>query len=724
MFNSSFAAAPPPKIGSDTGALTFVPANLAAAVGNLYNPTAGGIYLKTGVVVTRTAAMAAGWNVRRLEQLALTTAEISAPTGALSIAFGAGVFVRVGSVGAVATSPDGYAWTARASGTANALTMVKFLNGLFVAIGTNNVISSPDGVTWTARTNPVVAAKSGLAYIMGRYVITASGTSGTWTASDVLATWTQSPLVTTLSNSLFTANGVILASGTTAAEGVRYYDANGIPRRVFGSTASTFSFCYGGGRYIALGNTTAGAYSADGLTWTGMTALGTVAAKPDNIAYGAGKFVAPSGGSGVQYSVDGIAWTAAGPAASFSKIKFLNGALFVGYTTANAIYTSPDGVTWTLRTTTSTQLHDLTFGGGMYVAVGGDGVDCYTWSSPDAITWTPRLGAGSGSTWIDTITYGNGYFVGNCNNDSTATSICYSANGTAWSFANIPNWTNGCAVVRFLNGSFIAGQSNESGGTGIHIAYAAVPTAWTDVVLNGSNNGNTTRIALDFLYANGSYYFAWSGQGNYSGLARAASISSWPFLSGGSTGTGTYQNSGLASNGSALVASWTGQTILGNNLLASGDGILWTCVPTPSGMAAGAFISPNCVEGDAATGRFYGVASDGYILTSVDGYTWTRNLPGITVSSGTAAGTALAANVGTFVVACGAGTYVTTRDFVTYVARSSTSAVLMNAMTYGAAAFVGVSATDTQLTQDGNTGCVGMGASVTLAGVVAYVKVN
>lgn len=72
------------------------------------------------------------------------------------IAFGNGMFVAVGPNGAVWTSQNGLAWTARASGTNDDLLGVTFANGLFVAVGGfgigdgfARIMSSPDGIGWT-----------------------------------------------------------------------------------------------------------------------------------------------------------------------------------------------------------------------------------------------------------------------------------------------------------------------------------------------------------------------------------------------------------------------------------------------------------------------------------------------------------------------------------------------------------------------------------------------
>jgi len=64
--------------------------------------------------------------------------------------FGAGVFVIVGDGGNIWSSTDGITWTQRTSGTTNALTRVRFDNGVFIAAGGSNILRSSDGITWTS----------------------------------------------------------------------------------------------------------------------------------------------------------------------------------------------------------------------------------------------------------------------------------------------------------------------------------------------------------------------------------------------------------------------------------------------------------------------------------------------------------------------------------------------------------------------------------------------
>jgi hypothetical protein len=70
------------------------------------------------------------------------------------------------------------------------------------------------------------------------------------------------------------------------------------------------------------------------------------------------------------------------------------------------ILTSPDGVTWTRRTSgTNSELRGVAYGDGLFVAV-GDGTIL---TSPDGVSWT-RQTPPTGN-WLYGVTYGNGRFV-------------------------------------------------------------------------------------------------------------------------------------------------------------------------------------------------------------------------------------------------------------------------------------------------------------------------
>ena len=105
-----------------------------------------------------------------------------------------GLFVAVGDIGTILTSPDGITWTSRTSGVSVVLSGVTYSEslGLFVAVGgSGTILTSPDGITWTSRTSGVSTDLRGTVYseplglfvaVGGNRIILTSSDGVTWTS--------------------------------------------------------------------------------------------------------------------------------------------------------------------------------------------------------------------------------------------------------------------------------------------------------------------------------------------------------------------------------------------------------------------------------------------------------------------------------------------------------------------------------------------------------------
>jgi hypothetical protein len=231
------------------------------------------------------------------------------------------------------------------------------------------------------------------------------------------------------------------------------------------------SVAYGNGRYVVGGELGDGGIietSEDGLNWT-------VRGDPDGnsflaiyrITFGNGIFVAVGydnyGTYGNLYnSTDGINWTAhLNPTVSiFNGVTYGNG-LFVAVgdgvrpmdqpfnRTNRQIYTSPDGTTWTGRTSGSpvnsvNVLWDVAYGAGIFVAVDGAG---HTHTSLNGINWIRRTTSGAGNS----ISYCNNRFI---LSSGPGTNLI-STDGLTWSI--LTNDTTGTfGRVIYTNGIYIA----------------------------------------------------------------------------------------------------------------------------------------------------------------------------------------------------------------------------------------------------------------------------
>jgi hypothetical protein len=101
--------------------------------------------------------------------------------------------------------------------------------------------------------------------------------------------------------------------------------------------------------------------------------------------------------------------------------------------------TSPDGITWTSRTSAAdNDWYGVTYGNGVFVAVSDSGTGNRVMTSPDGITWTSRTSAADNS-W-HSVAYGGGLFVAvswtGTGNRVMTSSVVGSTAGTAAAAAN------------------------------------------------------------------------------------------------------------------------------------------------------------------------------------------------------------------------------------------------------------------------------------------------
>ena len=156
--------------------------------------------------------------------------------------------------------------------------------------------------------------------------------------------------------------------------------------------------------------------SPNGQVWTSRDTTG-LDLSWESVTWGNGLFVAVASsgvGNRVMTSPDGVTWTSRTSAAdnNWSAVTWGNN-LYVAVSntgTTNRVMTSPDGITWTIRTSAAdNSWTDITYGNGLFVAVSSSGTGNRVMTSSDGITWTSRTSAAD-NTW-QTVTYGNGLFV-------------------------------------------------------------------------------------------------------------------------------------------------------------------------------------------------------------------------------------------------------------------------------------------------------------------------
>ena len=228
----------------------------------------------------------------------------------IDVAYGANLFVAVGSAGVIYSSPDAITWTSRISPNNPNYTDITYANGRFVAVGTgtNPVAYSDDGITWSLPVTPFTTNRSGIAYGNGLWIAVASNTVSI--SSDNGLNWTTTTPVPELvfitgfafGNGIFCATGLseniaTTANGTTWST-VPISGSNIILDIVFGN--QIFVAIDANGRIFTSNDTLTWTQqrSADGDTWRTIT-------------FGNGRFVAfadTSGGDNVIYSINGTEW--------------------------------------------------------------------------------------------------------------------------------------------------------------------------------------------------------------------------------------------------------------------------------------------------------------------------------------------------------------------------------------------------------------------------------
>jgi hypothetical protein len=206
--------------------------------------------------------------------------------------------------------------------------------------------------------------------------ISSSTTDNCWTTAAGLATVAAWTAGTTTSKtdlaSLTYGNGYWVAVGGTASAVSSTSGTSWTSRTIPTLGSGSYSaVAYGNETFVAIstGSTRATAYSTNGTSWAAGGNLPAGFTAGSSIAYGNGRFVAVSASSrNVAYSIDkGLNWTLSANqlpvSAAWSRISYGQGLFFAIATGTDNCATSPDGVTWTLRSMpSSSDWKSVTFG--------------------------------------------------------------------------------------------------------------------------------------------------------------------------------------------------------------------------------------------------------------------------------------------------------------------------------------------------------------------------
>jgi hypothetical protein len=229
------------------------------------------------------------------------------------------------------------------------------------------------------------------------------------------------------------------------------------------------AICNGGGLYVAVGDSSVCATSADGLTWTTRTIS---SGSYKGICHTGTKYVAVGDSGAISYSSDGTTWASASTSTSYywKAVKW-NGStlLAVGYSgnipyATGATAWSSDGTSWTTSGI-----------GGIAPFVSGAGA-----SSINAVQGDPSTGR-----WI---------IVGNV---STARKACYSASTwstTSFSTATGYSGTGAGSALTYDGTAVLAYDAAVYKSTDGGASYSAI--TWASGTLVGACFDGTKHIAV------------------------------------------------------------------------------------------------------------------------------------------------------------------------------------------------------------------------------------
>lgn len=379
--------------------------------------------------------------------------------------------------------------------------------------------------------------------------------------SDVFMTTTDRGNLSTSYFSFSTAATVLL--GEQARNLGMFQNGNDLAycplvTRITPFVSSGFGVAWSGTLWVAVGNGTCSiATSTDGISWTPRDMFNVITSTGYGVAWNGFLWVVAgySGGTtntnSIATSPDGITWTgrrnyifAGNQQNPFLGAIIWNGAFFLtgnnngSYSEA---YSSPDGITWSVRGTTQyTYFYKVAWNGVLFVATLGTTTVSVVQTSPDGVTWTARSIVATnysfGIVWAPTLSL----WVLSCSNNGIVTTsyIQYSFNGINWvTGTGLSNQTAYIFDVQWNGTNVVAGGAS-------FIFYSTDGIAWTQ-----------STPSLNYIYA-----LAWAPSlvpitGGTAGRWVANTVGNQFY----------YTNTNNASNGWTVATVPSGITAFGNN---------------------------------------------------------------------------------------------------------------------------------------------------------------
>ena len=445
--------------------------------------------------------------------------------------YGNNLFVVVGANGTILTSPDGINWTPRTSGVNYDLNSITYANGLFVAVGKNaTILTSPDGINWTPRTSGLQASNlSGITYGKELFVVVSSSGNYMIYSPDGL-NWTVINVSERAKNIIY-SNNIFTKVGSS---GLIANSNNGISWNVKNKNFSNSitNIVHINNLYFAFTEDSSSILykSSDGINFSRSRST-TLNNKMNDITFGDGYYVLVCNEGIIIRIADfaGADTTQISGNYNLYSVTYGNG-LFVAVGMWGRIYTSPDGLNWTLREGATKDLYNVIYENDRFIAVGlktiitsDDGIN-WVDKSPDSTTTFRKVTYGkgifvavgnkiyassdgdawregtyfiTGDNYYSSVAYGNNIFI------ATYTDVYnnfrFSENGIDWSFLSVDNIPLLMNCIVFGDDKFVAG--GESGFVA-NTYLSAIINIISDLSLDSDMTFNLEIGDNDILYFN------------------------------------------------------------------------------------------------------------------------------------------------------------------------------------------------------------------------------
>jgi photosystem II stability/assembly factor-like uncharacterized protein len=406
------------------------------------------------------------------------------------IAYGNGLYVSVGSYGAVQVSADTVSWAYRPALTNQSFNGIAYGNNVFVAtasskIGadnTNCILTSSDTWNWTKKELDTKSNIVGVAFGSGVFCACVTG---------------------------YNNNHILLSQDGKSWSVAAQLDTN--------STINALT--YGNGMFIAVGDGSIIYTSTDGSNWTKHNFNVYNGAHLFHIAAGNGVFVVDFFGS-IYVSSDCDSWHDKwSNSDNTQSLQYVNNAFYMTRETGS-IYRSGDGVKWEkikLKTLDDyNPIISISYGNGVFFAL----AETYTFLSNNGRDWVLYDKGNTANAIYSSAAYGNGIYLatGPVSDFITAKhgESAVSKDGINWSLKNHGDMMLG--DVAFGNGVFVAIEMDNSSAWPLEkVAVTTNGADWNYYTLPEKRTGSINNL----IFSNGIFVAAGQDHSSKNGSGTA-----------------------------------------------------------------------------------------------------------------------------------------------------------------------------------------------------------